>query len=120
MGGAEALGLVPMELDRVDRDDPLGAGRCRGLNRIDADAADAGDDHGFTRADVRDVDGRSPSGGDTAADESRRSSEMYGSIFTTENWFTVTYGENVPSRHIGMTSFLAPARGGCRRRWPAR
>ncbi len=33
------------------------------------------------------------------------SSEMYGSIFTTENWFTVTYGENVPSRHIGMTSF---------------
>ena len=32
------------------------------------------------------------------------SSGMSGSIFTTDAWWTVMYGENVPSRHIGMTS----------------
>ena len=32
------------------------------------------------------------------------SSGMSGSIFTTEAWCTVMYGEKVPSRHIGRTS----------------
>ena len=43
--GAELHRLLPLVLQRVDRDDVLRAGVARALHGVDADAADAEDDH---------------------------------------------------------------------------
>ena len=67
--GAELHGGVTFERDRVDDDDVLGSGVYSALHRVDADAADAVDDHDVARADVARVDRRTPPGRHAAADE---------------------------------------------------
>ncbi|CDZ87968.1 hypothetical protein RHRU231_360088 [Rhodococcus ruber] len=69
VGGTEDLRLVALELDRVDRDDVLGALVPGALDGVHAHTAGADDDHGVTELDVGRVDGRSPAGGHAAADE---------------------------------------------------
>ena len=58
-----------LERHRVDGDDVAGTGHGRALDRVDADAADADDDHGLARLHVGQVDRRAPAGGDPAADQ---------------------------------------------------
>ncbi len=55
----------------VDGDHVARAGRGRTLDRVDPDAADADDDHRVAGVGVADLDGRSPSGGHTAAEQRR-------------------------------------------------
>ena len=43
------LGLLPLELDRVDGDDVAGAGEVGALHRVHADAAGADDHDGLAR-----------------------------------------------------------------------
>ena len=67
LGGAEFLRLLALEGDRVDGDDVAGAGVRRALDGVDADAADAHDDHRLAGLDLRRVHRRSPAGADAAA-----------------------------------------------------
>ena len=69
VGGAELHRLLALVLQRVDGDDVLRPGVARALHGVDADAADAGDDHGLAGPDVRGVDRRAPAGGHAAADQ---------------------------------------------------
>ena len=61
VGGAEHLGLLPLELDGVDGDDVAGAGQRRALDGVHADAAAADDDDRLARRDLGGVDRRNPS-----------------------------------------------------------
>ncbi|MCO5556202.1 hypothetical protein L7F22_009747 [Adiantum nelumboides] len=69
VGGAELLGLLTLERDRVDGDDVGRARVGRPLHRVDADAADAHDDRGVAGLDLARVDRGAPAGADAAADE---------------------------------------------------
>ena len=69
VGGAELLGRLALQLDRVDREDAAGAGDARALDHGLADAAAADDRDGRARLDLRGVERRADAGGDAAADE---------------------------------------------------
>ena len=60
VGGAELHRLLALELDRVDGDDPPGAGHPGALHGVDADAADADDHDGVARLRAGALDGRAP------------------------------------------------------------
>ena len=67
--GAQLQRLLALERDRVDGHDVLGAREPRALHGVDADAADAVDDHALPGPDVGGVGGRAPAGRHAAADE---------------------------------------------------
>ena len=69
VGGAHLHGLLALELDRVDGDDVASAGVGRTLDGVDADTADAHDDHGLAGVDLGGVDRRAPAGADAATDK---------------------------------------------------
>lgn len=100
MGGAELLGHVALELDRVDGHHVPRARSLGALHRVDSDAADADHDHRVADLGAPDLRDRTPSGRDAAAEERRALQGMSSSTFTSDAWLTVMYGEKVPSRHI--------------------
>jgi hypothetical protein len=69
VGGAELLGGLPLELHRVDGEDPLGAGEAGALHGGGAEATDADDGDVVAGVDLGGVDGRAPTGGGTAAQQ---------------------------------------------------
>ena len=69
MGGAELHGVLPLELQRVDRDDVARARERRALDRVDADAADPVDHGRVARPDAARVDRGAPAGRHPAADQ---------------------------------------------------
>ena len=71
MCGAEFLCLVALELDGIDRDHKSCSGGRRTLHRVDSDAADADDHHRVADLGSTDRGGRSPTGGNTAAEQGR-------------------------------------------------
>ena len=69
MRGAELHRLLALELDRVDGDDPLGAGELGALDGVGADAADTDDGDRVAGLDLGGVDRRAPAGDDAAAEQ---------------------------------------------------
>ena len=67
--GAQLLRLLPLERHRVHRDDVGRAGVRRALHGVDADAADAHDDHRVAGLHLGRVDRRAPAGAHPAADQ---------------------------------------------------
>src|SRR6185437_13960089 len=72
VGGAELHGVLPLELQRVDRDDVARARERRALDRVDADAADPVHHGRVARPDAARVDRGAPAGRHPAAGQRHR------------------------------------------------
>ena len=103
LGRTEFHRLLALEGDRVDGDDVAGAGVRRALDGVDADAADAHDDHRLTGPDLRRVHRGSPSGADAAAGEAGDlERDVVRDLDRGPAWTVVT-SANVPMPHIWPT-----------------
>ena len=69
MGGPELHGLLALVLERVDGEDPLGAGQAGALDGIGADAAHAHHDHVVAGLHLRRHRPTSPAGDDATAEK---------------------------------------------------